>query len=117
MDVLRLAAAFSVVFGLLGLLWAYAEFRKRPPGRLWLNQFHIGAPKAGRGDPTFGGTLSVVRHVRLTATHQLHLISAGRERFLVCTHPQGCTQIPLDAGDFPQKLPTEWREKGRNDAA
>jgi hypothetical protein len=117
MDVLRLAAAFSVVFGLLGSLWAYAEFRKRPPGRLWGNRFRFRSPEAGRGDPTLAGTLSVIRQVRLTPTHQLHLVATGRERFLLCTHPQGCTQIPFEAGELPHRLSSDWREKGRNDAA
>jgi hypothetical protein len=117
MDALRLCAAFSIVFGLLGTFWAFAKLRKRTPMRLWGANLWSRPPEGGRPDLILTGTLSIIRQVRLTPTHQLHLIGSGRERFLVCTHPQGCTSIPLGVGDSGQSLSTEWRDKGRNDAA
>jgi hypothetical protein len=117
MDGLRLFAAFSIVFGLLGIFWVFVKLRRRTPVRFWAPSLWSRPPEGGRPDLILTSTLSVIRQVRLTPTHQLHLIGTGRERFLVCTYPQGCTPIPLEMGDSGQSLSAEWRDKGLNDAA
>lgn len=116
MDVLRLGSAFAFVFGLLGIFWAYAKLRNRPLSRSWPLQFWSNKPTVGRADPMPAVALSVIRQVTLTPTHKLHLIGSGRERFLVCTHPQGCTPIPMGA-DLSYGSSLERREKGLTDAA
>jgi hypothetical protein len=117
MDVLRLFGAFSIVFGLLGGFWIFVKLRKPTPLRIWRASSWNRQSEAGTTDLIVTSTLSILRQVRLTPTHQLHLILSGKERFLICTHPQGCTPIPLALVDFAKGMPTEWRDQGLNDAA
>jgi len=116
MDVFRLATAFLIVFGLLGILWASVNLRKRRPARLWGVKLWNPSNLKRRGE-SIADALSIIQQVRLTPTHQLHLLASGQERFLVCTHPHGCTSIPLATKDCGQRQSPEWPGKGLNDAA
>jgi hypothetical protein len=117
MDALRLLVAFSIVFGLLGIFWILIKLQKGTSVHLWGASIAKRPFDGGRADVIPTGSLSIIRQVRLTPTHQLHLIGTGRERFLVCTYPQGCTPISLQIADSDRSLPAEWRDKGLNDAA
>jgi hypothetical protein len=39
--------------------------------------------------------LTVLKRSRLTPNHQLHLVIAMDQQILLCTHPQGCSIVPL----------------------
>lgn len=92
MDLLHTALAFFIVFGLLGLLYLYANrARKSSVGRLGL--FSLFPLQSKGKTETKARELEILRRVSLTATHQLHLIATPAGRFLVCTHSQGCTLL------------------------
>ena|ERR1700761_3405741 len=94
MDYLRVAGALITVFGLLGLLYFIssrnkirATLRSRCTRLVWPRRFRI-APTGADGD-----CLRVLRRVSLNGTHQVHLIRASKQTFLLCTHPHGCSLL------------------------
>lgn len=94
MDFLRAASALISVFGLLGLLYFVsnrARNRATLPARIvrciWPQRLRV------CGARTEPAPLKVLRRVNLNATHQLHLIRAIGETFLICTHPHGCALL------------------------
>jgi hypothetical protein len=121
MDALRLAYSLILVFGLLGLFWTFAK-RRRHTVEALLGAGTILASRrltraSQRGKAAANSTPSVVWKERLTPTHQLHLICNGKDRLLVCTHPQGCTLLPLAESETATGLPPQWTERELNDAA
>lgn len=54
---------------------------------MWPHKLRV----AGKGAEA--DALRVLRRVNLTGTHQVHLIRASDEMFLVCTHPHGCSLL------------------------
>jgi hypothetical protein len=94
MDFLRVAGALITVFGLLGLLYfvssrtkTRATLRPRCAPSIWPRSLRIAA------NGSDADSLRLLRRINLTGTHQLHLIRASEEIFLLCTHPQGCSLL------------------------
>lgn len=112
-----MAAALFIVFGLLGILWAFVNIRKRRPVCLQDAKFKLWSGAALRRRDPPPDALTVIQQVRLTPTHQLHLVGRGQKRFLVCTHPEGCTSIALASDEPAQRQSPEWPDKGLNDVA
>jgi hypothetical protein len=112
MDFFRVALALVTVFGLLGSLYLFSSrLKKRIPialgesGTIWSGKFRV---TTGLKNST---TLQVRRRIHLTATHQLHLISASDEEFLLCTHPQGCTVLRTPSALLSDTQPTAASER------
>lgn len=89
-----MAGALITVFGLLGLLYfisnrakTRATLRSRCTQLMWPQKLRIAGNRAD------ADSLRVLRRVNLTGTHQMHLIRARGEMFLVCTHPRGCSLL------------------------
>ena len=89
-----MAGALITVFGLLGSLYfiskraqTRATLRAQWARLFWPPRFRIAATTSD------ADSLRVLRRVNLTGTHQVHLIRASQEIFLVCTHPQGCSLL------------------------
>lgn len=105
MDFLRVALALITVFGLLGLLYSIsnraktkATLRSRCARLIWPQKLRLA------GNAADGDALRVLRRVNLTGTHQVHLIRAKDEMFLVCTHPHGCSLLRAsDAFSAPKQ--------------
>ncbi|MBV9085790.1 MAG: hypothetical protein JOZ62_24205 [Acidobacteriaceae bacterium] len=95
MQLVRIATAFLLVFGLLGVLYAYSR-RKKPGYAGWQSLFpSFGTVLSRSARPKRSATppLDVLRRISLTPTHKLHLISTTAGQLLVCTHPNGCTVL------------------------
>ncbi len=89
-----MAGALITVFGLLGFLYfisnrakTRASLRPRCTQLRWPQRLRIPATSSD------ADSLRVVRRVNLTGSHQVHLLRARKEIFLVCTHPQGCSLL------------------------
>ena len=89
-----MALALITVFGLLGLLYSIsnraktrAALRSGCARWMWPHKLRIA------GNAADAEALRVLRRINLTGTHQVHLIRASDEMFLVCTHPQGCSLL------------------------
>lgn len=100
MDVFRLAVGFLIVFGLLALLLVVSR-RSKQKRTSFVNALMLlksGSFRLRREmDRKIGSasatSLQVERQHRLTPSHQLHVITWGGQRLLICTHPQGCTLL------------------------
>jgi hypothetical protein len=100
MDILRVALAFFVVFGLLGGLYFLSSRAKRLPGIPGLRSISFSslAKRQKPGPvPLPDDEVRLLRRLHLTANHQLHFIALNGSKILLCTHPQGCQVLP-----FPQ---------------
>jgi flagellar biosynthetic protein FliO len=76
-ETLRQVSAILFVFALLGAaLWAL---------RRWNNP--------GRQTPSRGKSLQSIERLSLSPQHSLHLVEIDGGRFMVATHPQGCTLL------------------------
>lgn len=105
MDLIRLAGALVLVFGLLYLLVAAAKAsRQRGGGASWLSVLPAGALQRpaflNRKNSEAAAAFTVLQKTRITPTHQVHLLAIESDRLLICTHPQGCTVLhhKIDAG-------------------
>lgn len=89
-----MALALLTVFGLLGLFYFISNRAKTKTSLASLGIRSIWPSKlrtvASLSD---AASLQLLRRVSLTGSHQLHLIRAAEETFLVCTHAQGCTLL------------------------
>lgn len=99
-DLLRVAIALVTVFGLLGLLYLFSNRAKAnrmaqciSASSLWPR----GLRSSGRRAES--DSIRVLSRTSLTGSHQLHLIRAGTETFLVCTHANGCTLLRAASDD------------------
>ena len=112
MQLVRITAAFLLVFGLLGLLFAFTR-RKRPGYTFrWLpllSNFRsvFARPLLSDACSAAPPALEVTRRISLTPTHKIHLISTAAEQLLVCTHPNGCTVLNRRLSPETEKTPGE----------
>jgi hypothetical protein len=101
MDILRLALALFIVFGLLGGLYFLSNRAKRLSGIPGLRPISFSSlVKRQKPGPVLlpDDDVRLLRRLHLTANHQLHFIALNGSRILLCTHPQGCQvlQFPRD---------------------
>jgi hypothetical protein len=98
MDILRLALALFIVFGLLGGLYFISNRAKRLswlPGVTPISFSSLAKKQKSGHGPLPDDEIRVVKRVHLTASHQLHFIALNGRRLLLCTHPQGCEVLPI----------------------
>jgi hypothetical protein len=98
MDILRVALALLIVFGLLGGLYFLSSRAKRLSGIPGLRSVSISSLVSGRKPgpvPLPDQEIRLLRRLHLTANHQLHLIASNGSKILLCTHPHGCQVLPL----------------------
>jgi hypothetical protein len=98
---LRLAAILPAM-GLLGFLrWLAQKFNIKGFGIFRLSFPNDSALREALAPVQ----LSVLKRARLTPNHQLHLVIAMDQQILLCTHPQGCSIIPVGSKPEPAAVP------------
>lgn len=105
MDILRVALALFIVFGLLGGLYFLSSRAKRLPGIPGLQSISFSSLVKGQKPgpvPVPDHDVRLLKRLHLTANHQVHLIALNGSKMLLCTHPQGCEVLP-----FPQRERTD----------
>lgn len=98
MDILRVALALFIVFGLLGGLYFLSSRAKRLSAVPGLKSISFSSLVKGQKPgpvPLPDHDLRLLRRLHLTANHQLHLVAFNGSKVLLCTHPQGCQALPL----------------------
>ncbi|HSU32096.1 MAG TPA: hypothetical protein VLJ11_12760 [Bryobacteraceae bacterium] len=105
MDIVRLALALFIVFGMLGGLYFLSNRAKRLSGIPGLRPISFSSLMKGRKPgpvPHPDDEVRLLRRLHLTANHQLHFLALNGSKILLCTHPQGCQVLP-----FPQSVRTD----------
>jgi hypothetical protein len=116
MDILRVALALFIVFGLLGGLYFLSSRAKRLSGIPGFQSISFSSLVKGQKPgpvPLPDHEMRLLKRLHLTANHQLHFISFNGSKILLCTHPQGCQVLsfPLvehtDVTGRPEGAPAE----------
>ena len=116
MDILRVALALIIVFGLLGGLYFLSSRAKRLSAAPGLRSISFSSLVKGQKPgpvPLPDHEVRLLKRLHLTANHQLHLIAFDGIKILLCTHPQGCEVLPFTQGGHtdvtgrPDEAPAE----------